>query len=203
VRNAVSFSRILAGLGAAFVGGCGGDGESGVDPSRVLLSDLEIAAFQAHGVPVHAGLTPPNATGTYRHDSVTALEPSTAAQLGTRYCAMEESLVFTGQTVSRKIDYTGSGCLGSVEDHGLSVSGADQCFSFYLRLQETSDGCTASTIGVTSACVGKNGLVDYRTGYSTSAEGGGCASLVDQGRLIPAGSVVVIGEGDGLAVRMR
>jgi hypothetical protein len=200
VRNAVC-SCILAGLGAAFAG-CG-DGELAVDPSRVILSDQEIAAFQAHGVPVHGGLTPPDVTGTYRHDSVAALDVPKSVDLGTHLCAMEESLASDGQTISRKITYTGSGCLGSSEDHGLSISGSNQCFSFYVRHQETSNECTASTIEVTSACMTKDGLADYRTGYSTTAEGTGCAGLVDKGQLIPAGGVVVIGESDGLAARME
>jgi hypothetical protein len=182
---------------------CGNE-ETGArpEPSRAIVSDQDLIRFEAAGVPVHRGLTPPDARGSYLNDSVSTLGPGSA-----RPCGMQQALTPDGpDTVRRTVTFTGARCPRPQDDPGLFISGAGDCFTIYRRAADADapGGCTTTTIDVISACVRPTGLVDYREGFSDlTHDGPGCASMVDHGRLMAVGGMVVVTEKDGLVARLN
>jgi hypothetical protein len=197
----MTFARITVGLALLAGAGCGGeDPTARPESSRTVVSDEDVARFEAAGVPVHRGLSPPDVRGTYLHDSVSRLGAAAAGPI----CGMQQALGLDGPlTVRRVVTFNGSRCPAAEDDHGLFISGSGECFTVYRRTQDATDGCAATTVNVISACLKPTGLVDYRDAFSdVTHDGPACASMVDHGRLMPIGGMVVVTEKDGLAARL-
>jgi hypothetical protein len=167
------------------------------EPSREAVPDELLALFESHGLRVHDGLSPPDVSGTFLHDSVTA------AGGGPHFCNMRDELTADGAgTVSRRMTFTGPRCGGSAETSGIFISGADACFTLYLRSDSAAAGCSASVVSVASACLTPAGLTDYHEAFSDTVAGADCAALVGHGQLLPPGQVLLIEERDGLVARL-
>jgi len=185
--------------------GCGGGFEARPPESRALVSDDDLARFEEHGVTIHPGLTPPDVSGTYLHDSVGIVDVSGPAGADRQFCNLRETLArYRGDRMMvRDVASIGPGCNGFTHIDGVSMSGSDHCFTLYFRDEATAAGCTSHAVRVISGCVGANGLTDYREGwFDDLQEGAGCAKLIECGLLPPVGSVSVIEERDGLVAKV-
>jgi hypothetical protein len=205
--NTTAFRAFFTTLFAALLAapGCGDDAPVRPEQSRSVVSDQDLARIEARGVPIYGGLTPPDASGTYLHDSIAALDTINQGEVSSRFCDMRVSLVLDGkQTVRRTVTFTGSNCGEPEETAGIFISGSGDCFTLYGKSENAMDGCAVSTVSVTSACVRAGGLFEFREGFSDTAhQGAGCPSMVDNGRLMPLGGVVVFQEADGLVARVE
>jgi hypothetical protein len=151
---------------------------------------------------IHGGMTPPDITGTYLHDSVRVVDVADARR---HYCNIREELTMYGgrRSVVRNVASIGPGCDGSSRLGGVFISGSDRCFTLYFRSEITAPGCTSSAVRLVSGCVGASGLTGYReASFDEAHVGDSCAALVACGLLAPAGQVSMVEEKDGLVARV-
>ena len=203
-------AAVAALVGPGLVSGCGEPADEEVlvtyerpEATRTIISDEELAEFEARGVEIHEGLNPPSPDGTYVFDSGVWVYAPREENIGLEACDVRRTLTLEedGQ-LTTQVTYL-VGCSGMGESSGAYLSGADTCYTTYGAGTQVFEGCDHATVSVGSACVTDAGLTEVQLAWMvTDYLSGPCQDLIDVGRMPPEGGIVVIEETDGLAARV-
>ena len=165
------------------------------DEVNDFLDPEDLAKLEDAGMQIYPGDNPPNIEGSYLVDSQVIVYDEIGME-GDPVANYIQTYYDQKSDGSIKNSYEAIGIDDTATGLGAFISGDKDCFSVYVRVDGSADGCNYASPIIYSGCLADEGIEGFSLGLiMKSKQGDNCDALM------PEGAARIIKEQDGLAAR--
>ena len=157
-----------------------------------FLSDAQITELESIGLKIYKGGNPPQIEGRYSLNELNVYYDDQDIN----YVIADYFYTFSNQTSEGEIAIGYEAPLASDSASNLAayLSGVANCFSIYVDINGTDEGCNYRQTSIISGCITDAGIKNWQNGLIWGQKRGAtCDELIDEGHKR------IINENDGLA----